>query len=289
MAKIDCDFSKKLTLREIQGVMLDLLKEIHTFCEQHGIRYSMAYGSLIGVVRHKGFIPWDDDIDIVMPRPDYERFIREFHSDRARLAIPGQDSYMAIARVCDTRDTVAFTKYPFLRRGDRCGVWIDVYAMDNVSDDPAEFDRHAEECRRRYSEMIKFRKSLVTLADLRHIPGHHHLLRRWIRALVKRLKYAGKNYMAKNREHLQLMQKYPWGSTKHISKLGIRRWVYHDHLPADLLDHNVLMPFEDMQVRAVKDYDTFLTPCYADYMTIPPVEKREQHTVCDTVFYRRRK
>ena len=65
---------KEMTLKDVQGVSLDILKDVHSFCESHHIRYSLAYGTLIGAIRHKGFIPWDDDVDIVIPRPDFTRF-----------------------------------------------------------------------------------------------------------------------------------------------------------------------------------------------------------------------
>jgi len=69
---------QKLSHREIQLYLLDILKAVDSFCRNTGIRYSMAYGTLLGAVRHKGFIPWDDDIDLLMPRPDYERFVSTF-------------------------------------------------------------------------------------------------------------------------------------------------------------------------------------------------------------------
>lgn len=276
---------RELTLREIQLLSLDILKEVHAYCETEGLRYSMAYGSLIGVVRHKGFIPWDDDIDIVMPRPDYERFIRDFRSERAKVAIPGEDSCMPIARVYDTRDTVAYTKYPFMTSGVRPGLWIDVYPIDNVPDDPAEFDRHAEECRQLYRRMVRRRRLLATTADLRKVPPRWHFPRRWIRTQLKKIRAGFPDLMKESGEHRKLMEKYPWGSTGHVAQLGIRGSVYRDHLPADLFDNNILMPFEDMEVRVPSDYHTFLMVQYPDYMELPPEEKREQHTLCDTVFY----
>lgn len=84
---------RQLTDKEIHDCLLNILKDVDEFCRQNGLRYSLAYGTLIGAVRHHGFIPWDDDIDIQMPRPDFERFIREYGRDLA----PGTDASITLS------------------------------------------------------------------------------------------------------------------------------------------------------------------------------------------------
>ena len=72
---------KRLSHGQIQEHLLSILKDVDAYCRSHGIRYSLAYGTLLGAVRHKGFIPWDDDVDLLMPRPDFERFVSGYGRD----------------------------------------------------------------------------------------------------------------------------------------------------------------------------------------------------------------
>ena len=82
---------KKLTDKEVKQIELDILEYVHNFCEENGLKYIMNYGTLIGAVRHKGFIPWDDDIDISMPRADYEKLLHHFQrTDVTRFLITEQ-------------------------------------------------------------------------------------------------------------------------------------------------------------------------------------------------------
>ena len=75
---------KELTIEEHKKLALDILIDVADFCEKNGIRYFLAYGTLIGAIRHKGYIPWDDDIDIMIPRPDYDKFLK-LYSDKSGL------------------------------------------------------------------------------------------------------------------------------------------------------------------------------------------------------------
>ena len=69
---------KEMNIQEVQHISLELLKEVHEFCVENDVKYTLFSGTLIGAIRHHGFIPWDDDLDIAMPRPDYEKFIHSF-------------------------------------------------------------------------------------------------------------------------------------------------------------------------------------------------------------------
>jgi len=113
-------------------MMIDILHDIHCFCEEKGLHYYLAYGTLLGAVRHKGFIPWDDDIDIWLPRPDYDRFLKEYKSDHFEAIWAGNyPGYpLDFAKVHDTRTRLVE------EGGDgNWGVFVDVFPLDGASDE----------------------------------------------------------------------------------------------------------------------------------------------------------
>ena len=132
---------KRLTLKEQQEFSLDILKDVAGFCERNGIRYSLGYGTLLGAVRHKGFIPWDDDVDVMMPREDYERFRVSYRSDKYSFidSRNTRDCYIAFGRVCDTVRTTSSSCITWVRKD--VGVWIDIFPIDRVPDDLETFRR----------------------------------------------------------------------------------------------------------------------------------------------------
>ena len=94
-------------IQELRQIQMGILDEVHRFCEAHGLRYFLSSGTLIGAVRHKGYIPWDDDIDIYMPRKDYEEFLQAYTSDSGhyRAINPQTENhyYYTFAKVVDLR------------------------------------------------------------------------------------------------------------------------------------------------------------------------------------------
>ena len=92
--------------RELQEIELEIFDAIHAFCEKRGLRYSLYGGTLIGAIRHKGFIPWDDDIDLIMPRPDYEVFCREFKADGFSVHDHRNDTEYVYRFLCMTTETI---------------------------------------------------------------------------------------------------------------------------------------------------------------------------------------
>ena len=131
------------SLDELKKIELDIMIKVHQFCEENGIKYYMIAGTLIGAIRHKGFIPWDDDIDIAMPREDYEKFLKifpEYGKKNNLLAVNNRTKpYYGrpMTKVIDTRTSLTEPEY---RSDDPIGVFVDIWVMDGVPDDASKGD-----------------------------------------------------------------------------------------------------------------------------------------------------
>ena len=128
-------------IQELRQIQMGILDEVHRFCESHNLRYFLSSGTLIGAVRHKGYIPWDDDIDIYMPRKDYEEFLQIYHDKNGvyRAINPQVEShyYYTFAKVVDLRTKMVETD----TEGYEIGVYMDIFPVDYVPDDVQERER----------------------------------------------------------------------------------------------------------------------------------------------------
>ena len=132
---------EELTLRQMQEGALNILKKLDGICREQGLRYFLFYGTLIGAIRHKGFIPWDDDLDVAMPRPDFDRLVEYCRRHRQELqpmqlmTVDDNPQYVyPIARFSDTRYRV---KYQGIRDYG-LGLFVDIYPLDGCGDTEEE-------------------------------------------------------------------------------------------------------------------------------------------------------
>ena len=262
---------KALTLKEIQSQSLEILQVVHDYCISYGIKYSLAYGTLIGAIRHHGFIPWDDDIDIIMPRPDYERFISSFRAPG--LGIDSEkdpDFYLNYCRVFDTSKTRSHTILP-VGKGFQGGVWIDVFPADGVSDDREAFANNVNSIKKNWILQLRFRYSLSSFRDIFRTCNLKDLL---ILTAIKISGHGRKNLDINNTIIRNNALRFPYGSTNHWSQLVVLDDGTRNYQLVEDFEKVIDVQFEGRVFKMMCGYDRVLRNIYGDYMQLPPEEQR---------------
>lgn len=267
---------KEMTLRDIQLVSLEILKDIHNFCTKNKLNYYIAYGTLLGAVRHKGFIPWDDDIDIVMPRPDYNRFIKTYKSEHGMKLFTYQKGQCLIpyARICEMERTqMIFSQKPWTKHST--GICLDIFPLDAVDKD--EFDKKNEMAMKLWKRSWAMRYSLTPFTSNKGVGKKIKWGTRKIISLLLEKKRITK--------HLNLCKNTAWGTSDYLCQLACpdpnekiieKKWF----------DDKVLLPFEDAEFYAPKDWDKVLRNIFGDYMQLPPQEEQVPHTSYAKFFWK---
>lgn len=254
---------KTICIEELKRIQIEILKEVHEFCLVKGLRYSLAYGTLIGAVRHNGFIPWDDDIDILMPRPDYEILKREFIHPVLMFVDRDVDSncYVTFGKIYNSRTIMReYTDY-----NCEYGVYIDIFPIDGLPNNTYEAINH-------YKKMSRMRK----LLDFKMVKVSN------TRSFLKNLVLIGGKILLFpfRRKSLQdyvikLKKKYKYEDSNNVAELSFG--TYKRILPKEVFESYILHRFEGEEFFIIKEYDKYLTSVFGDYMKLPPIEKRVTH------------
>lgn len=257
-----------MDLQEIKDIQVRITLQIDRFCRENGIRYGLAYGSLIGAVRHKGFIPWDDDVDLVMPRPDYERFIRSFSAPDLKLAAPELDPgfYAPFAVVYDTRTILE--EECISHRSQKLGVKVDVFPIDGAPSDNEAYARL-----RKKTERLKV---ILFYKNVRLAPRWKSDKVLWFKTLVWKLAILPLGVRGIQRRIRTLATANDFACSQMADMV-----VFPDpgdtRMPREVFEHYVDLDFEGEKFKAPRDYDTYLRTLFGDYMTLPPESERVPH------------
>ena len=253
---------RKLSIEEAKKIELDILDFIDSFCKEHGINYCINYGTLIGAIRHKGFIPWDDDIDLSMTRENCERVIQLFSEKQSRyqmLSLETDDQYFnnfikivdPTTKIIDTRNTKTYDS----------GVFIDIFPMDTFND-----TKVVDIC----YKLESFK--LLSFSKHKNIVYGDSKLKDLIRTLFwLLLRPVSPRFFANQIE--KQIQKYRVKDGKYIAFIPSKfkeKEVFAKEVFEDLIE----VPFEHLMLSAPKQYDAILKQYYGDYMTLPPKEKQ---------------
>ncbi len=274
---------REILMEEQKQLALAILKSIADFCEQKKLRYYLAYGTMLGAIRHKGFIPWDDDIDIMMPREDYNKFLADYngYNEFYRVcSIEKDDSYpYTMAKVFDQRTRLRdFTLWKQYSYG---GVFVDIFPIDGL---PLK----AEEQDKLFNHQ-QFLNLLVHGSSMKYTFSHHYVDSKDSCAKIKALSRTVLKFAAITLMHPLSTEKlvkkvnkdaakYPFGTSTNVSVLidcasGNKREI----LPREIFENPRLYQFEQYQFKGIANYDFYLTHLFHNYMEMPPVDRRLPH------------
>lgn len=252
---------QELGLEELKKLQLDILSEVDGFCKKNGVHYSLAYGTLLGAVRHKGFIPWDDDIDIWMPRKDYEYFMKNFHNERYYVVCEYKEIPLPYGKVCDrATQLIENANYSFSP-----GVFIDVFPVDYLPLNVSRLKKTKKEIcqlyRLKFAKEIKLRASrnfikntiLGVFKVMATVIGYKRILKRLYK-LMTTIGIEDAEYMTDYNEY-----------EKDVI------------FPLNSFSSLIELTFENKMFSCVSCYDAVLRYSYGDYLVLPPEDKRVTH------------
>ena len=257
-----------MNLRKLQMVELDILKTVVEICEKHDLKYYLIGGTLLGAVRHKGFIPWDDDVDIGMPRADYEKFLKIFSSLQSDSISLMHYKYNPNAYTYYAKAVNNTTKVKEINADKSSGVWVDIFPLDAIPSNI--FLRTA------YSISLQLWKYVFRIFNLdvnKKRPWHKQII-------VNSLKLLFGNFTLKqifdNIDRILVN-----GNRKKSQNVGnlMGAYGFREIVPNTYLGNGSVVEFEGLMLKAPQYYDDFLTHMYGDYMTLPPENKRGGHTL----------
>lgn len=270
-----------ITEEELKKLELGILKDIASFCEENEIRYYLCGGTLLGAIRHEGFIPWDDDIDIIMPRPDYMKFLELYNSRdsiyRCNSIFNRPDWYSSFAEVEDTRTV---KRYKGFSQKEIHGVSIDIFPMDGS---PA-----SERERRRFWKVSNIMARIATLSWQSFSISRHFndqnvkmpLLRTLVRTLVKftviPIARLFRPFDFNRKVNLRGMM-YDVDNSEFIGVSVFPHYGYRECIHANGFLQPIKRKFEGELFNTPADYNEYLSNLYGNYMILPPEKNRVTH------------
>lgn len=260
---------KKLNLAQKKECILNILIYFDKICSTYSLNYTLDAGTLLGAARHKGFIPWDDDIDVAMPYEDYVKLIKLTPSINlnSRYVVRGfskkemkQDGYSyPFLKIEDTNTTAKFYK-----TCDNGGAWIDIFPLTDIPDSKILFKRYA-------IELIFLRKCLAAS----NTQYDKNVIKNAIRKVSRPFKGVFRDKM------IAITKELGKCSTNQIADTVWGDNRFHDIFPKTFFNNYIDLEFEGHKFKAISNYDDYLTIEYGDWRKLPPKNERKGHHFYD--------
>lgn len=255
-------------MTDLQKKLLDILKWFDAFCEENDLSYYLIGGTMLGAVRHSGFIPWDDDIDVGMPRKDYMKLQELLKDTKGKYILEtpnseNDDYYYPICKIYDTSTTLIEKK----RKNVKRGLFIDVFPLDGLGNTKEESIKNYAKINRKYDKL------LLAVAGIRK--GRSFIKNTAVAfAMVFGKLFLNHKKLLKDIDKLCMQydfDSYLWGG----NLLGA--WRFKEIIPTELFGKPTNILFEGIEVSGVEKPDEYLSYIYGDWRKLPPIEKQVSH------------
>lgn len=263
-------------MTEMQNRLVAVFDWFHKFCVEHNLRYYMLGGTMLGAVRHQGFIPWDDDIDVGMPRKDYEKFLVLTKNKKyGNFVVEGIDTvendfFYGYAKIYDTKSTLIENNRYRIKRG----LFVDVFPLDGVSNEKNDTDRYVDAIYARYNLLVArtcaFRKE-----------------RKWYKNVFVFVARLIPNFIIDNKKLMlsidDMCRQRDYDDCSIVGNL-YGAWGKKEVMEKDIFGNPSIYKFEGIEVYGAEDYERYLTRLYGNWRQLPPKEKQVTHhdfLLCD--------
>ncbi len=264
---METEGKKEITLEEQKNIQLELLGEFKKICDNNNLNYFLGGGTLLGAIRHKGYIPWDDDIDVMMPRKDYQVLLEIFNqnckNNHKLLTYENTKGYYySFAKIVNTDTRL---EEGGLRVIDDMGIYIDVFPIDFLPDDEKKTKRIFV----KYSILYKF-ILMYKHTNISEVTSSKAklLIKKVIAYLIVKLKLTKK--ISEKLDKISIK----YNNTGKVACIS-GRYAEKEIMPELHIQNYKLAEFEGEKYKIPTDYDEYLTKHYGNYMELPPEEKRK--------------
>lgn len=252
---------REVSFEESKEIMVNILKSIDKCCRENNIKYSLCWGTMIGAIRHHGFIPWDDDIDLMMSRDEYNRFLEVYNDSEYGIYTPkvNMNCIQPMTKIYNKKTRV------YLRNHSQSlfGVWVSIFPYDNAPDD----------------NIAKWEKKRDLWLKLYHIKTCQKLIRH--RSTMRKLSKQISKFLLTPFSSLWIYKRIENCLTAFNDQRTNRVCIWFGtpymkfrYFPKELLNGYIDVDFEGMKAMIIKNYDIFLRCTYGDYMQLPPESER---------------
>lgn len=259
---------KWLSLEEIKERELKILLEFSHFCEMHHLCYYLCGGTLLGAIRHKGFIPWDDDIDVCMPREDYETLIHNF-PNTGRYQVRSNELENLDRPFGKIVDTVTQIQNPFSSSNAFDHVWIDIFPVDGLPEDISVVKKIYKRC--------SFFRTMLRLTDCRLGEGKT-IYKKYSKYILKPIACLyGKKRCIRQIENIA--RKNPYNKCTYVGIVTNGLYGVGERMKKEEFEKAILVQFENQKFPTFSCWDSYLKGIYGNYMKVPPKDKQKTHNM----------